>query len=730
MNKLWTNIGLVIALILICLAVIHPPERNLRLGKDLAGGVSLTYTITVPEDSKDQQGDIDKLITVLGDRVNPTGALEIVFEQIGRDRLEITMPLPSDAVKAIRDAYEAELAKFDAYSVEVGAFERAMRQQGQGQIAALRSLADTEARQVLLEPVITAAEAAGEARQRYTDAEIAGFASEEEELELLNAAGMAQQELLVSREALLDRLVTTAELERVLELPEERVFLEGVLIPSQRSLSLESIRERVADLPRASGLVGEPIIDPEEAATMGIAKQAEIFAEMAQDETLERGSIIAAYNNFRASRDGLDDPNDLKRLLRGAGVLEFRIAAESEANALDAAGLREQLRVAGPAGVTSERFVWSPINKLSDWSQNVQQLEAAIANPVGFFTSIGLIGEVYQGQVYLLLYDTPEMRLTQAEANGQWQVTSAAPSRDSYGRDAVSYTMNPLGGSEMVRLTEPNRGRPMAVLLDDKIYTAPNINSTLARNIQITGSFSASDIQYLIKTLNAGSVAATLSVEPISENTIAPELGQDNLDAGMEASYWALGAVGVFMVLYYFAMGVIALMCLSASAVMILGAMALAESAFTLPGIAGIVLTFGMAVDANVLIYERIREEIFAGEDLRSAVRIAFKKVLSTIVDANVTNLIVCFVLFYTATQEIKGFAVTLGIGVVATMFSALVIAKLIFSAVVDEMKVKKMSQLPIAIPAIDRLLTPKVNWIKLRPAFAIISLVLLSTGG
>jgi SecD/SecF fusion protein len=165
------------------------------------------------------------------------------------------------------------------------------------------------------------------------------------------------------------------------------------------------------------------------------------------------------------------------------------------------------------------------------------------------------------------------------------------------------------------------------------------------------------------------------------------------------------------------------------NALLLLAIMSLNQAAFTMPGIAGIILTFGMAVDANVLIFERMREEIIKGNDLRTSARLGFSKAMSAIVDGNVTNLIVCVVLFWVATPEIKGFAITMGIGVLTTLFATLVISRQIFVGLVDYGPWKKASMLPLAIPAIDRILTPNINWLKLRYAFWSMSAVYILLG-
>ncbi|MEM1167425.1 MAG: protein translocase subunit SecD [Planctomycetota bacterium] len=747
MRKVWTNLGLVIALLLLCVAAITPPSENLRLGKDLAGGVSLIYSVNLDEVESEQQAAIDQMIDVLARRVNPAGTLEISFTQQGRDRVEITMPLPSEAVTALRDAYQQELERFGDFALDVDAFERAMRARGADRRAQLEALMDSDPRATLLQPVLDASDGAAQAREEFELGDAAFEQARESgatELidplrvardEALDAAGAAVETLEEARTEALARVVTLNELRRAIEQPEAPIIKpseqsdEPVTLPSERTLALESIREKVTGLPGAEALIGPPMLVDQ---TIGAGEQTVTIPAVNEEIERPAGSILQAYEAYQDAARGLDDPNELKRLLRGAGVLEFRIAADPQADRVDIPGLRERFRALGPENFTDERFVWVPINKLDDWFDYVEELADLRSAPQPYFQNrFNLIAEPAAGTYYILMHDTPGMRLTKAEGEGEWGLTGASQGTDPRtGRPSVNYRMNPRGAVLLAELTEPNIERNMAIILDGRAYTAPNIVSRLSNSVQVTGNFTQVEINQLVQTLEAGSLTATLSERPISENTIAPELGKDNLLRGLEASQWALIAVGCFMIAYYFSMGAVALMALAANAVIILGAMALARSSFTLPGIAGVVLTFGMAVDANVLIYERIREELKAGENIRAAVRVAFQKVLSTIVDANVTNLIVCFVLFYTATQEIKGFAVTLGIGVVGTMFSSLIISRLIFSAAVDRIKIKNLSQLPLAVPVIDKVLTPKVDWIGLRPVFYVISAALLLTGG
>lgn len=695
MHHLGRNIALIAVVLLLCLWSIFPVEKKLRLGKDLAGGVSLIYTVEV--DPKDPPDVIDRTIEVLKDRLDPRGLYELSMNQVGRDRIEISFPLPNERVKELRARFEAELQEFSEYYIDPDALQRALRETGDERIESLRALAgDSEARAALLQPVIDAAEKTDEARRAYQEAKSAG--AEQEKLdELLAAAADAELELEERRDQLIEAVVSPDELREALELSDSPIRVlndetgDVEEMPSPRERAMSSIRERLDALPGAA-------------------------------EQLDR--VADAFAEYAEERTGFDDPGQVVRLLQGAGVLDFRIAVAPNTTTQEQT-LREELRRRGPDYVQSDFARWFKINKIEDWFDDVEGFRALREDPASYFANrYGLIVEEYNGEYYVLLHDEPGLRLTKAE--GDWSVQSASPGTDRFGRPAINFQMDAMGARLLRELTEPNVGRNMAVLLDDEVYTAPSINEALSTSVQISGTFSQAELNYIIKTLNAGSLQARLGDRPISQNTLAPSLGLDNLRKGLTAAWISLIVVGVFMVFYYFFQGFIALFALACSAIIILGAMSLARAAFTLPGIAGIVLTFGMAVDANVLIYERLREELLAGNDLRTAVRIAYQKVLSTIVDANITNLIVCFVLAYTATPEIKGFAITLGIGIVATLFSALIVTRVIFTLLLDVAKVRKLRQLPMVIPAIDRFLTPRLDFVGLRKFFVPLSLLLI----
>lgn len=697
MRHLMRNLVLTVAVLVVCLLNIFPVDESLRLGKDLAGGASLVYAVEVkPDDPPDV---IDRTIAVLKDRVNPQGLYEIAFVQQGRDRIEITMPLPNEKVRTLRRAYDAALKDVDGFEIDHDALQRAMRLSGPARAEALEAMSDTPGRRSLLAPVMSAIENAQATRANFQSAQ--ALVTDQAELDrLLAEAGEADEALDTAREAALASGVSGDQLRAALELPgkghriRDDAKKEMVEIPSARERALTQIRERVKNADGAG-----PALD----------------------------AAIAAHAAYSAARKGLDDPADLVRLLQGAGVLNFRISvAPNELG--EEARLRRELRERGPANVQGDGVRWLRINKVDNWYDDVETLRQLRDTAPAYFASrYNVVVEERDGVYWLLCKDAPGVRLTAAE--GAWSLTAATRSVDEFGKPSVAFRMNPRGASLLGDLTERHRGRQMAIVLDDQVISAPTLQSRISTNGQITGNFGEEELNYLIKTMAAGSLQAKLSPQPISQSILAPDLGADNLKRGLDAAWIAMIAVSVFMIFYYFTSGAVAVIALIANAIIVLGIMSLNKAAFTLPGIAGVVLTFGTAVDSNVLIYERIREELEKGNDLRQSVRTAFSRVASTIIDANATNLIVCLVLVYTGTQEIKGFGITLGIGTIATMFCALVVTRLIFTLLVDHLKVKRLSQLPMALPGLSKALVPSIDWMKLFPVFVVVSLAFMALG-
>ena len=259
------------------------------------------------------------------------------------------------------------------------------------------------------------------------------------------------------------------------------------------------------------------------------------------------------------------------------------------------------------------------------------------------------------------------------------QLTNAQPSFDQNNRPAVSFQFNPVGGRKFGEYTKNNIGNPFAIVLDDQVISAPIIQSHIPGGAGIiTGNFSVDESNRLAILLRAGALPASIKV--LEQRTVGPELGADSIKSGKAASVIAGILVLLFMFLSYGLFGLFANVGLIFNIALIFSIMAYFSATLTLPGIAGIVLTIGMAVDANVLIFERIKEEIKINKSLYRAIELGYEKALTSIIDANVTTFIAAIILFTLGSGPIKGFSVTLGIGIVTSVFTAVYLTRLLIS--------------------------------------------------
>lgn len=709
-NLVWKSV-LIIAVLALCVFALYPPSQKIRLGKDLQGGTSLVYLVNMPAETVDKAGLLAQTITVLKDRVNPQGVLDISMQPLGVDRIEIVMPLPNDAVKSLRKVYDDKLSALKSSSQiteaqldEALRFNRAPAEFGAssgidtGKITALQDSFNAlqEARQTLTAARAAATQPAATEPPATTQPE-AMFMLEQRVADALDKYEALRAEVLSLN-------LDAARVVRVVSLSNERKAMKDatgkILLDEKGETQYEP--------------------SPRTVAVDALKKQYPQLVNQIDE-------VLKAHDEYQSKRTTLDDPEDLMRLLRGAGVLQFQIVVKnSSPEGLNIQTMRQQLAELGPGNTESSVARWYPINSTKEWAKEPALESELERDPQTYFANrFDMVAERYNGTIYLLLYTAPGKAMLH-DANNRWSVESTNRTQDQLGRAAVSFRLDPSGGNLMSRLTGAHVQQKMAIVLDDQVYTAPNLNSQIGNSGIIEGDFSVDDINYLIRVLAAGSLSARLSDQPIAINTLGPTLGRDNLQRGLMACMWSVVAVAVFMILYYFQAGMIANIAVIANAVMVFGVMAMIDGTFTLPGLAGIALTIGTAVDANILINERIREELERGEDLRSAVRLGYSKAFSTIIDANVTNLIVCVVLVKTATTEVKGFALTLMIGILGTLFTALFMTRVIFNFLIDAGIMKRMPMLATTFPAVHRLLQPNLDWIGLRRVFIPVSMVLV----
>jgi len=256
----------------------------------------------------------------------------------------------------------------------------------------------------------------------------------------------------------------------------------------------------------------------------------------------------------------------------------------------------------------------------------------------------------------------------------------AGQSTDDFNQPAVSFTLTREGGRKFAEVTAANVGRQLAIILDNTVMSAPVIQSRISDQGRITGSFTLEEARDLATVLKSGALPAGLTY--LEDRSVGPTLGRDSIEQGEKAGLIGAILVVLTMLVVYKLTGVNAVLALALNIVLIFGALAIFDATLTLPGIAGIVLTVGMAVDANVLIFERIREELRAGRTVKSAIVAGFSKALSSILDGNLTTLIAAMFLFMFGTGPIRGFAVTLSVGILASVFTAVFVSRWLFDLV------------------------------------------------
>ncbi len=271
--------------------------------------------------------------------------------------------------------------------------------------------------------------------------------------------------------------------------------------------------------------------------------------------------------------------------------------------------------------------------------------------------------------VYYIVEETPVV--------GGDELTDAQPAFDQNGQPAVNFRFNPSGARAFGDYTAENIGEPFAIVLDDEVISAPTIQSHIAGGSGIiTGNFTLEESTNLAVLLRAGALPAKMTF--LEERTVGPELGQDSIDAGMRAAVVGMIAVLIYMVASYGAFGMMANIALTINITLLLAVLSTIGATLTLPGIAGIVLTMGMAVDANVLIFERVREELRDGQPPGRAIELGFGRAFSAIMDSNVTAIITGIIMFWIGSGPVRGFAVTLLIGILTSMFTAVYVTRLI----------------------------------------------------
>jgi preprotein translocase subunit SecD len=351
----------------------------------------------------------------------------------------------------------------------------------------------------------------------------------------------------------------------------------------------------------------------------------------------------AAGNRIVVQLPGVDDPDRVKDIIGKVAFLEFRLVDYPTGGNLGA-GSREELLARYNGALPS----------------HLEILESDERDARG-----RVVGQRY--------YAVEKRRVITGR-----DLKTARPGLGQFNQPIVNFSLTHEGGERFGEATGANVGKGLAIVLDGKVMSAPRINSRITDSGLIEGSFTQEEVEDLSTVLRSGALPAGITY--LEERTVGPSLGQDSIDRGLKAGLLGAALTVLMMLVIYKGAGVNAVLALVLNMVILFGALAYFDATLTLPGIAGIVLTLGMAVDANVLIFERIKEELRLGRTVKSAIDAGFEKALSSIVDGNLTTLIAALFLFQFGTGPVRGFAVTLSIGILASMFTAVFVSRWLFN--------------------------------------------------
>jgi SecD/SecF fusion protein len=718
-RKLLPKFILIVVLTLLAAWTLYPPSDTLIQGIDLAGGTSMIYEInTYGLTESEKSGLSQRMITVLRRRIDPANIQNLIWRTQGNARFEIQMPLASRETVEKRDNYVKAETELLNKNISRSKILQALKKNKQERDKLFKEYSqDDPNKQTILETLastydlrttlqnerdslVTKLETD---KKTLTDAGIK--ISDQMQGQLSELTKLDEQALKVRLKTFADsndninRLVDyvktlgqwASKVDQLTEItPKYTEAMNGIdkLNLTRDQLSL------VLDLPASS----------KESKTQ-IARLKADFP----DRRVLIDNVINAYNGYRKFQGRLDDPSALKRMLKGSGVLEFRILPKQGDSKTDMDAMStyvEKLKSKGPEYASDNDYKWFEIENPDTWATPntiVQQ----------FGDKYYVLASNKQGEV--LLHD---------QATGEWKLEKAYPSTGEMGQRTIGFMMDGRGGSLFGDLTGNNVGRPLCILLDSIAVSAPNILEKIPFGQgEIKGKYTQTEVEDMVNKLNAGSLPARLVEQPISENTIGPSIGADNRDQGITAGIIGIIAVVTAMAIYYFLAGSIADVALLLNVLFTLAIMAGLRATFTLSGIAGMILSIGMSVDANVLIYERIREEQDRGSSLRVAIANGYHRAFWTIFDSNLTTIIPAIILYWRGTEEIRGFAITLILGIASSMFTALVVTRLIFDFLVNKQIIKDH------LLMLRLIRTTHINWMGLRPIFWSISCILIIGG-
>jgi len=713
MNKtLWWKIILAIVLpITLAAWLIYPPGKTLKPGIDLAGGTSMIYEIdTTGMDAVDQRELSMRMITVLRRRIDPDNMQNLVWRPQGNTRFEIQMPLTSKETREKRSAYQDSLGQLIGKNIPPAVILRSLKRPVPERQADFQRLAQNDPNHAAILENLA----------RVYD-ERKGLQDKADQL----AAAKAQMEGRIAQAGLSADAVKASVVEWSKQDPNKltesvKAFAGSQGDPNVLIAYVDTFRQwaSVEDL-LTDEVVGkttqykqarrqldrftltkeqiEAVLEMPKDSKERAAQLARLEAAFPDRADLLKKTVIA-FDAYRPDRGRLDDATDLQRMLKGAGVLEFRILPATSSAQLSADEIRvyqEALSTKGPRYASDTKYVWCQIENDDEFRK----------------TRGAILGE-FGKKHYVLASNLPNECMLHSGSQRLWKLARANATQDNMGRRAIGFSLDERGAVLFANITGRNIDRPLCILLDGVAISAPNINDRIYAQGIIQGTFTETQVTDMVSKLSAGSLPARLVEQPVSIKTIGPSVGAENLRRNLRAGYIGVLLVIVGMILYYLKAGAIAIVAMLMNLLVTLAILAMLQATFTLSGIAGLILTVGMSVDANVLIYERIREEQAKGSGLGIAIKNGYTRAFSTIFDSNLTTMIPAAILYLIASEEIKGFAIVLMLGLALNLFTGVYVTRVIF----DWLLAKGLIKDHLTMMHLIRV--PKIDWMGLRPVF------------
>jgi SecD/SecF fusion protein len=720
-NLLW-KIVFIVVLVAVAAWELYPPQKTLKPGLDLAGGTSIIYEIDTRDLTAFEKHDLARrTIEVLRKRIDPRNVQNIVWRPQGSSRIEIQTPLASAETRQKRQVYDQAREALEAENINLATVIRALVRDPNERSRVFGTYARGSAeRLATLNGLAMAYDERKRAQQQRDQLD----GQREQEKTALDQAGLpaGQLEFRVGDWARLDEQKRNEAVQQFAGNDPNKARLVSEYVNTWADWAKvvdeltdpengKTARYNKALVALENINLGAESVDAILEMPLKSKRRGELVEELKRkfpDRAAKIDELVVRFDGYRPFRGRLDDPDDLRRMVKGSGVLEFRILPTQEhqkANPDQMASYLEALKNKGPRQASDDKYIWCGIESIDQWSVP------------GSIT--GQFGEKH----YVLASNDPKEVMLHGSGQRGWKLKRAFPDTDELGRGAIGFLLNERGGNLFLAVTRQNIGRPLCILLDGVAISAPNIRSAIASRGVIQGRFTHTEIEDMVNKLNAGSLPARLIDPPVSMRSIGPSIGAENRDRGIRAGFVGLVLVAGFMAVYYIGSGLVADAALFMNLLFILGVMSLTRATFTLPGIAGIILTIGMSVDANVLIFERIREEQQRGASLRIAIKNGYGRAFRTIFDSNLTTFAPALILYMVASEEIKGFAITLMLGIISSMFTAIFVTRVVFEWLLKKRLIKDHLLMLQAIR------NPKINWMGAARLFVPLSAILVAGG-